>query len=44
MIQRMYAIQSTLMIMRWVWDDDDAYGPYGIEKVMRKRNVWLSLG
>jgi hypothetical protein len=44
LIQRMYCIMKIHKVLHWVWEDDDAYGPYGLEKVMLERNVRLSVG
>lgn len=44
MIQRMSCIQEMLKVLRWVWQDDSAYGPYGLEKVMLEHDVKLCLG
>lgn len=44
MIQRMSCIAQMLKVLQWVWEDDSAYGPYGLEKVMLERDVRLSLG
>jgi len=44
LIQGMYCVPKINNVLQWVWDDDTAYGPYGLEKVMLERNVKLSIG
>ncbi|KEF62884.1 uncharacterized protein A1O9_00858 [Exophiala aquamarina CBS 119918] len=44
LIQGMYCVPKINKVLLWVWADDAAYGPYGLEKVMLERNVKLSIG
>jgi hypothetical protein len=45
-IQQMYGTSSCLKILHWLWEstDPEAYGPWGVEKIMTERHVRLSVG
>ena len=45
-IQQMYGTCSFLKVLHWLWqcDDPEAYGPWGIEKIMTEKHVRLSVG
>lgn len=44
LVHCMYATVSSMKIMRWVWEDDTAFGPYGIAQIMKMKRVCLSVG
>jgi hypothetical protein len=39
----MTAFRRTIQLLDWLWEDSSAYGPYGLEAVMKKHKINLCM-
>jgi hypothetical protein len=39
----MTAVPRTIQLLDWLWEDASAYGPHGLEAVMKKHKINLCM-